>query len=88
MKKILEFIFGKRDRLKNVKTMTLIKKTSDLDYVLMDALLIIIGQNPNMTVSFLQYELLKCGMMVQQPLLRAALEELKKHKAITAPILN
>lgn len=68
--------------------MTLIKDKSDLDYVLMDAILIILGEKGQLNVSKLQYELLNCGLMVQQPLLREALKELTEHKAIAMPNLN
>lgn len=62
--------------------MTLIKNKSDLDYVLMDAILIILGKKGRLNVNDLQYELLNCGLMVQQPLIRDALKELAEHEAI------
>ena len=52
--------------------------------VLMDAILIILSnKNESLSVDELQYELLKCGLMVQQPLLEEAKAELIRHGAIS-----
>lgn len=82
--KIFNFLFKKQIP----KSMTLIKNQSDLDYVLMDAILIILSEKGSLSISKLQYELLSCGLMVQQPLLKEAIKELKKHNAITEPVMN
>lgn len=86
MKNFIKSFFGKK--ITHEKSMTLIKNTSDLDYVLMDAILIILAEKGQLTVSKIQYELLNCGMMVQQPLIKEAMKELAKANAITQPILN
>lgn len=81
-------IFKKKTKNKHTKSMTLIKTKADMDYVLMDAILIILSQKGQLNVSQLQYELLSCGLMVQQPLLKEAIAELAKHNCLTRPILN
>lgn len=69
-------------------SITLIKEISDAEYLLMDCLLIIIDKHSTADVSEIQYQLLKCGFMVQQPLIRKALNELKSKNLITFPKQN
>lgn len=86
--KLFDRLFKRNAPIKPEKSMTLIKNQSDLDYILMDAILIILAEKGQMDVSKLQYELLNCGLMVQQPLLREAIKELKVHKAISSSVIQ
>lgn len=59
-----------------------IKNKEDNEYMLVDAILIILSKDGLETISILQFELLKCGIMVQQPLLGETIKYLEGHKVI------
>lgn len=62
--------------------MVIIKKIEQDEYLIMDAVLIILGKGKLNTLE-LQYELLRCGIMVQQPLLEEVFKEMIKRKFIS-----
>lgn len=59
-----------------------IKKIKQNDYLIMDAVLIILGEKGELSVTKLQYELLNCGVMIRQPLLKEVITELNKHNLV------
>ncbi len=59
-----------------------IKKIKQKDYLIMDAILVILNNKPQLSIGKLQYEILKCGIHVGQPLLREAIKRLKEDKLI------
>ena len=61
----------------------IVKKIKQNDYLIMDAILIILGRKGQLEINKLQYELLNCGIIIQQPLLNEAISELKKNKAVS-----
>ncbi len=53
-----------------------INDISDNDYIVIDAILVILNNITNLKIASLQYELLKCGLYIGQPTLREVIRKI------------